>query len=306
MKSSLLQILASSRIDFHDLEEDVSDQSGSYKGLSPEALYNSLEDFIALFNSGYAQGTFADLGCGTGVSCLTYGALFPERKSIGVEFEASRLSYAKSFIRENNVSNVELIEGDLLTSPIPDADTYFLYFPTGPSLDRILTVLYQKNHHFRLIVVESHGDLIPRVFKENWLKEVGRVPLFSPRHNPEIFIFEKTPSKRLDSLEPFTLSYQRKYLILREGQEEWVGETYRMEWSHDEEFDLLVPPRRITWKNVTGIMELEAFPEFIQQALLDRYNGIKVKNSFIRKIFVKPSFALELSTGERIELDRGI
>lgn len=300
MKSSLLQLIASSKFELKEDAEDVSSQEGSYKGIRPEALYNSMEDFKRIFSSSFVSGTFVDLGCGTGLSCLVYGALFPERKAIGVEFEPSRLSPGKTFALQNKLTNIEFIEGDLKEISLPPGDTYFLYFPTGPILDRILGELYSSGRLFHLVVVESHGDLLPRIKKENWLKEVGAVPLHSPRHHPEAIIFTRTGEKRLPELFPHEISFQNKYLLLKDAYGEWIGDSYGIQWAHGESYDLLNPPRRIRWEEVKKILEFSELPETIQRWVKLRARGSFIKDEKIRKIYLKPE-AIELSNGEIIK-----
>lgn len=282
------------------IEDEVLDRKGSYRGLPKEALSTHPIDLENIFRSGFIQGTFVDLGCGTGETVLTYAELFPERSAVGVEFEKARIEAAKPFLRDN----AKLIHGDLLTCEIPQGDTYFLYFPTGPVLDRILTTLYESKKQFHLIVIESHGDLIPRIKLENWLHEVAEVPLISKRHYPSAKIFNRGPETRDESLLPFTLSYQEKFLLVHD----WIGETFGMEWTSETRFELQTPPRTIVWGDVKKLMILDDFSSLERRILLLRREGelvfdLKDKNitGFIRKIILKPTLAVEISNGEKVE-----
>lgn len=297
MKSSLLQLITSSRFEFIEDEEEVSSRNGSYRGIRPEALYNSVEDFKRIFSSSRVKGKFIDLGCGTGLSCLLYGALFPEREAVGIEFETSRLAHGKKFILQENLTNVHLLQEDLMTSDLPVGDTYFLYFPTGPVLDRVLSGLYSLKHHFHLVVVESHGDLIPRIKKENWLEEVERIPLHSPRHHSEALVFRMLNKERSQELLPHKLSYEDKYLLLQDNYGEWLGNTLGLEWVVEDEYDLLYPPRRIRWSEVRSVLDFYELPERIQHLLVLRKQEGFIKGEKIRKIYMKPE-AIELSSGE--------
>lgn len=306
MKSSLPPVWRRFSEDHQKIESEVSAQSNSYRGLSPEALYTSDEDFLTIFHSKHVTGTFCDLGCGTGRSALLYGLLFPERKSVGIEFEKARLDVGASFRDENAISNVELLLADLLKAKLPVCDTYFFYFPTGHVLDRILTELSQMDHSFHVVVIESHGDLLPRVERENWLDCIEEVPLKSVRHYPFAKIYKKTNAKRDEKLLPLTLSYQNKYLFI--GDEEWIGETHEMEWVEEERFELKYPPRTISWKEVRRIAEQEELSELFNFAVsLRRSGSLTIKNETstregaVRKIITKPTFALELSSGEKVE-----
>ncbi len=286
----------------HDsIESGVIERKGSYQGLSKEALSTDVEDLKNIFQSKNITGTFLDLGCGTGESVLLYAEIFPDRQSIGIDFEESRLNEARKFAFKNST----FIHADLLCCNIPEADTYFLYFPTGPVLDRVLSSLYDMKNEFHLVVIESHGDLIKRIDLENWLTLVEEVPLITPRHYPNARIYTRPMVERAADLLPFTLSYQEKYLVMKD---DWIGETYGMEWTDGDRFELLTPPRTIHWKDVKKLMILDDFPHYVQKVLSLRREGElnfelhgRSLSGFIRKIILNPSFQLELSNGEKVE-----
>jgi hypothetical protein len=308
MKSSLHQFSELFRFDHEEIEKDVSRETGSYQGIQEEALYTASEDFYSIFNHHLVKGTFCDLGCGTGMSVLLYGTLFPEREAIGIEFQGARLGIGKSFKERHNLSHVNLIEGDLSQIEIPDAETYFLYFPTGPILDRILTVLYQKKKKFTLVAIESHGDLLPRLTLENWLILQDEIVLESKRYYPKAKIYQNTNLKRDLSLMPFEYSFKEYHLLISKNGEEWLAETFGLEWTIDDQFELSTPPRTIRWKDVKKILSLEEVEEKYRFAIVLRRKGeltIKTKSrsiqGVIRKIIVGPTFRVEISTGEKVE-----
>ncbi len=301
MKSSSLPLWEHFKSLHKEIEAGVSSSAGSYQGLSKEALSTSVEDFAAIFSSPLIQGTFVDLGCGTGEGVLLYGLTFPERQGIGIEFEKARIDVARSF----SLPNTTFLEGDLLNMDIPKGDTYFLYFPTGPVLDRILSELYLSRHQFHLIVIESHGDLIPRLELENWLEEISEVQLSSTRHYSKAKIYKRLPVNRSEKLFPFTLSYQEKFLLMAD---DWVGETFGMEWTTGERFELKTPPRTIQWNDVKKLMISEDFTMLERMAISLRREGElafelpdRILTGFIRKIILNPTLALEISNGEKVE-----
>lgn len=293
--------------DFDSIETKVEDVPGSYQGLKEKALYTAREDLLTILVNPLIRGTFVDLGCGTGESCLLYGSLFPDRQSIGVEFQAARLVPGKKFQLEHELHNVNLLNQDLLKGPIPLGETYFLYFPTGMVLDRILSQLYQHEHPFRIVAIESHGDLLPRLNKENWLRPLGEIPLKSPRHYENAVVFESQKVKRDGSLLPHDLSYQEKFLLIRD-QEEWLGESLGLEWSEGERYELKTPPRTIQWGSVQEVLSFDQIDVRIRPAIeLRRLGELKIETGnavyygFIRKILLKPTFRLEISSGEQVE-----
>lgn len=286
----------------HDsIESNVQSRKGSYQGLPKEALSTDIEDLKNILQSPHVSGTFVDLGCGTGESVLLYAETFPDRKAIGIDFEEARIEATKSFA----LPNAQFLHADLLSCDIPEASTYFLYFPTGPVLDRILSELYLAQKEFYLIVIESHGDLLNRLNLENWLEVVQEIPLKAKRHYPNARIYKRLFQERSDELLPFVLSYQHLFVVFRD---EWIGETYGMEWTEGDRFELATPPRTIHWKDVKNLMILEDFPANVQKALMLRRQGELVfqlaersLSGFIRKIILKPTFQLEISNGEKVE-----
>jgi SAM-dependent methyltransferase len=292
-------------------EENVNNQATSYRGLSFEALYTSDEDLLNLFNHSQVEGTFCDLGCGSGRAALFYGCLFPNRRAIGIELQKSRIDSGIAFAKTHEIQNVELIHADLMDVKIPLADTYFLYFPTGPVLDRVLSELYQTNYSFKLLVIESHGDLFERLSLENWLKLSAELPLTSPRHYPMARLYQKSPEPRNTSLLPFEISYRERFLVIQQNQEEWLGESMGLEWTHEDRFELKTPPRTIHWRDVKKVIRSEEIDSKYLKALhIRRLGEVKIQTlthttqGFIRKIIITPTFHLELSSGEKVEWEK--
>jgi SAM-dependent methyltransferase len=308
MKSSLPRYWELFKFPHDSVEGEVSERDGSYAHLSPEALYTSLDDLIKIFKHPLVQGSFLDLGCGTGRGSLLYGDLFPERKAFGIEFEMARMQVGLDFQARFNIQNVTLLHADLSNCEIPVVDTYFLYFPTGPVLDRMLLDLYQRGHDFRLVAIESHGDLLPRLALENWLELTDTVELNSLRHHPCAHIYKRTGTGRDERLRPFELSFKHSYLMIYENHQQWIGESFGMEWTREDRFELKTPPRTIYWKDVQEVLTWEDIPACYHLALHCRSLGsVQIKGrhrlfeGVIRKIIIRPTFHLELSSGEKVE-----
>lgn len=307
MNYSLPQVLDHFSFDHSLVEKNVSEGKENYKGLMLKALYTSREDFFKIFAHPMIQGTFVDLGCGVGEGCLLYGSLFPERKAIGVEFEKPRLEVGEGFRIKHQLSNVHLVNEDLLKAEIPAGDTYFMYFPTGIVLDRILKKLYESSRDFYLVAIESHGDFYNRLDLENWLEVVAQIPLSSSRHNSHARIYKRNHKKRSEGLLPFSLSFEKQFLVIEDSKESWVGETYGLEWVKENQFKLLTPPRSLSWDKVKKVLsanEIQNYSEMINLWPLGELRILTTKKTFyglIRKIIIEPSCRLELSTGEKVE-----
>lgn len=308
MNSSLRLFSELFEVDYSHVEKDVSHREGSYQGLTPEALYTSAEDLFNIFQHPLVKGDFLDIGCGTGKASVIYGHMFPERKSIGIDFEEARLNFGKKVLEKLPIDNVVLIHGDLLVDAIPIVDLYFLYFPTGKVLDRVLNELYKMKRDFRLIAIESHGDLLARLGLENWLTLKAELPLISQRHVPHVHLFERNFEVRSSRLEPFELSFIEKFLFIKNQDEIWIGESLGMEWASGDRFELITPPRTIFWRDVQKVETISAIDKKYHEAIrIRRLGELQIRTSFgncggfIRKIIVYPTFHLEISGGEKVE-----
>lgn len=292
---------------YETIESGVSGREGSYKNLRSEALLTSEEDFRAIFAALPEIKFWVEPGSGHGLGPVLFAELFPDKKSVGIEFEASRVEVSQALKLERNVSNVHFAELDLMSCDIPDGDTFFLYFPTGMVLDRILSELSLRSNFKRIVAIESHGDLLERLRKECWLKEGIHIPLKASRHFPHAVVFERSfisPEASLHSL-----SFLKRYLVIKdETDEEWIGECYGLEWSGNHSFMLQTPPRTIQDNQVQKVLTLENIPQHFHPALHFRRLGalkfVTEEGTFegnLRKIFISPSFKVEISTGQQLE-----
>lgn len=315
MKSSLPHFWESSDFwkklfgfDHSLVEEKVTDQTGLYKNLSLNALYTSYEDLFFLMTSPWASGTWVDLGAGVGVSALMYGYIFPDREAYALEISQARVDEGKKVQERLKLNHVHIQNADLLTALIPEGETFFLYFPTGMVLDRVLFELYERKKPFTLIAIESHGDLFPRLIKEPWLKKEASLPLKSLRHHPDAFVFKTDFTRPVPKLSPHHLSFKPFFLTVKNNEEEWLGESYGMVWDKDETWTLSLPPRTIQWNQVQKVsseLDLSSLEQFVLS--LRRLGVVKITTheqnyeGNIRKIMIRPTFALEISSGEKVE-----
>jgi hypothetical protein len=286
--------------EFIESEKDIPEDSGAYKNLKYEALYTSSADFFSIFSFLGPVKTFVDLGAGMGQGCLIYSHLFPTSHSIAVDFVEGRLGAGKKIARALDIQNITFLQQDLFSNEIPDGDVYFLYFPTGMVLDRILSELYRKEKNFKLVAIESHGDLYDRLAKENWLKPLHELTLISSRHSPLIKIFERTFDEKSPELIPHEISFQKKVLTIKDDDGSiWLGESYGLSWLKDDLYSLECPPRSIRWSQVLKVQD-ESELSLVQQEA----RKFREKVTSVRKIFVSPRFSLEISSGEQVEWEK--
>lgn len=287
---------------FKETEEKVSDDPGSYKGIDPEALCTRPEDILSILSDPLVTGTWVDLGSGYGHTVMTYAEKFPDRKSVGVEKEEPRNEWAKALAREKELT-CDFIQGDLLTDDIPEGNTYFLYFPQGHVLDRILSFLSQRP--VTLVVIESHGDLFPRLEKEAWLKLEREIPLSSKRHNPLARIYRSTGEGKLHGLHQY--SFEEKFILFRDATGLWWGDSFGL-CAQGDDYLLAHPPRTVKDSDVVKIMTKSELPPLVSFLIsLRKLPDVsvtargKVFHGPIRKILETPAFSVEFPGGERLQ-----
>ncbi len=303
MKSSLTPYWES----FKDAEDSVSDDPSGYRGLSPEALCTDPDDILAIASDPLIQGTWVDLGSGYGHTVLTYAEKFPDRIAIGVERETARVELSRRIARDLCLQ-VEIIQGDLLHCKIPDGQVYFLYFPQGHVLDRVLSILMQKKD-IMIVAIESHGDLFPRLEREKWLTLSKTIPLKSCRLNSYARIYHSSGGQeKLAGLHEY--SFREKIFLVSENGTSWLGESFGL-YASGTSYQLVHPPRTIEEKNVVKIMtinELNQTEKFLielrRAGSIDVTAGEKKYSGPIRKIITAPAFSVEFPCGERVEWSR--
>lgn len=289
------------------IEEKVESKEEFTKNLHPKALYTSATDFAAIFASSFVVGDWVDLGSGLGLSVMMYAQAFPERRAYGIEGALARHEWALKKSKNFQLTNAFLSHDDLLTGSLPLGHTFFLYFPTGPVLDRILSELRVSPSFKRLVVIESHGDLIARINREPWLRKMGEIELSDPRHYSHAVVFEGVASDK-ETHEAHDLSFRDKVLLVVGSEGEWLGDSLGLTWLHDDTYNLLHPPRTIKWSQVKNVLDPRDLSSVLQFLVaLRRQGGLRIHHrghgcqGELRKIRISPSFALEISSGQWVE-----
>ncbi len=163
--------------------------SASYANLDTRALLTSYVDYFKILKQVSLGETLVDLG--SGYSRGTFLAkILDLPKCLGLEFQKERVDYSKrnyeSFFHEE-AKNIFLC--DLKSDQIPISKNYFLYFPKGLVLDRILFEIYRMKNNAKLFVIESHGDIIPYLKNLKFLDLKKEMKCSLPRHNDKIYMF---------------------------------------------------------------------------------------------------------------------
>jgi hypothetical protein len=298
------RILKKFDFNFLEAEKKVSPRQGSYHQLDQEALLTKVEDLFRILQSFPESRDFVDLGSGHGIGPLVFSHLYPHKKSIGIEFDRARFEQSVLMKSLHQAFNTHFFCEDLLSCNIPISDLYFLYFPTGLVLDRLLKVLGDRDNFFQLIVIESHGDLIPRILREKWLQKSREIPLISSRHYPRAVVFNKIGFK-----EPsfHDVSFLQLFLFIQDDENSvWVGDSFGMEWLQGDFFNLIFPPRTIHSSRVLKKLCWDELDDPLKLMISLRQKGDcqfytksgHVVEGKIRKIFVSPELKIEMCSGK--------
>ena len=268
------------------------------------ALCTSPEDLREIFRHPLVRGTWVDLGAGYGHTVLEYRRSFPDRRSIGVEWEAPRIEEARKLAGLAGLP-VELIQGDLLHCPIPPGDTFFFYFPQGHVLDRVLSDLSGRLD-FTLVAIESHGDFFSRLQRESWLELRAEIPLKSKRHHPCARLYRPRRGERsLAGLHRW--SFRERHFLLKSEAGHWWGESLGL-CASGEDYLLRHPPRTIREEDVVKIVTTEELSPLVSFLVkLRRMSGVRVETlegvhaGPLRKISEGRGISVEFPSGQKVE-----
>lgn len=298
--------------------------------LNSEGLYTSYSDFYEIGKVLELNGkVFCDLGSGVGRGSLLHQVLFPDSKSFAYEFVSARVKAGKASALALGLNSEYFIEQDLLNTPLPEADIYYIYLPVGPLLFHVLNQLMEKPGK-TIVAIESHGDLIPYLDSEKWLEE-SRAPLksSSSRHDPHIYFYETREAtgikKKVDELisdsislcdlteNEFSylcrkLSFSSEFELVVEDRDvnssevhSWMASTREMLFypgAYD--IETKYPERRILRDKVQSIVRVGQHWKFWREL---RFNRHKYRDKGeIRKLIRTPEKMIEFNSGIRIKL----
>ena len=232
----LKQILNQLNIDLEAIEKDlIKGLPETYAGdrLLPEALYTSEEDaanILASLNLKLGDRV-VDLGCGIGSLVLTGAQNYSDITFWGIEVVEERLQVARACAQELKLNNLKLIQGHLTEVNIPRADVYFIYLATGKTYSHLINQLLRESssRDFKIVAIESHGDLLPDLQSRSWLKVIHSIPLKSERHSPRALIFESINNNYESQLKRSLMLLDRDLRI--HGECNWTAEDRHL-WEH--------------------------------------------------------------------------
>lgn len=272
------------------------------QGVSSEALFTSYKDVLSAMGWLRRQGVqrWCDIGCGVGRTVLLWSWLYPEAVGVGIELVPERLNEARGAALAHGLTNTHWVEGDF-SSPsleLPEADAYFIYLSTGPALDAVLEKLKKSGRPSWVVVIESHGDLKPRLQWESWwLAPIPqRFSLSSHRHDPWLGLYQIhsehpghalerswegrsgiLPDELFQHPSPLgyllTKSFQRHWEVVI-GEDDaagtlaqWTMDTLGLRWHGSDSIQGQFPPRQFKWRlHSIGLRHVPQDPQYEQLA----------------------------------------
>tara|TARA_R110002049_G_scaffold94670_4_gene232884 strand:+ start:277 stop:1068 length:792 start_codon:yes stop_codon:yes gene_type:complete len=257
----------------------------TYSDISYEALNTPVEDWRSLFN--YMREnqlkTLFDAGAGHALSAQVAEAEFQDIKVYAYEIVSER-------IKDLDLPNQVVKCSDLFKDEIPKCDITFIYLPTGPLLERVLSQLTSGSV---IAAIESHGDLFDRL--DESAKLLKTIKLSAKRHHPKMKIYRWTKAKKSLKTQLRDLSFTDTYeqIHIREedpilGETIWSADIKGVTVTSDDYVETLTPPRRFELNKILKITPPESI-ELIE----------KRRHEQFRKIFIKPYGIIEDKFGQR-------
>ncbi len=208
------------QLDIKNTENIIKNlDESAYVGLDPRALLTSYVDYYQILKSIEINETLVDLGAG-----YSRGSIISQFLKLGscisLEYVKQRVLSAQNSLEliNGDISSIRCV--DLREASIPDEKYYFLYFPKGPVLYKILMSLFElaKTSPRYLFVCESHGDVMEYLDMFSNIEKVAAMDVSQPRHKNEIVKYKITPlPKELnykEYLAEFLLCHSKENLFL--------------------------------------------------------------------------------------------
>lgn len=182
-------------LDVQDTEKEISlNDESLYVGLDPRALLTSYIDYYQILEDVPKGEELVDVGAG-----YCRGTILSEflglNKCHSIEIVKERITEAFDAISNFSGDTSLLLNQDLSTCTLPEAYGYFLYFPKGEILYRILSQLFELSKHQDcfLYVCESHGDMLDYLNMFSSITQVKSFKVSQPRHSDQIVKYEIRP-----------------------------------------------------------------------------------------------------------------
>jgi len=96
---------------------------------------------------------FYHLGCGDGASLSIARQEFNVKSAVGIDNSKEMVNLAKKMLVEENISNVKVIENDVVAEKFDDADVILCWFMDAEILDQLMEKLKELREGVRIITI---------------------------------------------------------------------------------------------------------------------------------------------------------
>ena len=209
---------------------------------------------------------FYHLGCGDGTSLVIAREEFNVKNAIGIDNSKKMIKNTKKMINEKNISNVKIVEQDILEAEFNDANVILFWFTDVEILEKMLEKFKKLKNDVRIITI--------------WAPLPGCVP----QKVDFPYIMNKTPLNETDDL---------KKQLLAVFDTECIG--FITAWEYAERYTkvigrdnpendrfLVIIQALTIWINAKnlGVTCGEEIPDSIKSyiAILKEYFGIEVEH----------------------------
>jgi 16S rRNA A1518/A1519 N6-dimethyltransferase RsmA/KsgA/DIM1 with predicted DNA glycosylase/AP lyase activity len=209
---------------------------------------------------------FYHLGCGDGTSLVIAREEFNVKNAIGIDNSKKMIKNTKKMINEKNISNVKIVEQDILEAEFNDANVILFWFTDVEILEKMLEKFKKLKNDVRIITI--------------WAPLPGCVP----QKVDFPYIMNKTPLNETDDL---------KKQLLAVFDTECIG--FITAWEYAERYTkvigrdnpendrfLVIIQALTIWINAKnlGVACGEEIPDSIKSyiAILKEYFGIEVEH----------------------------
>lgn len=220
-------------VSIEDTEKTIdSPNKNVYTGTELEALLTPYCDYYQMICDIPKGECLVDLGAGYSRGTLL--ASFLELSPVlSLEINLSRVLAAQLALASINGKKEEIRNADI-GSEILEAYGYYLYFPKGEVLYKILNQLFEisKRREVYLYVCESHGDVQEFLSISVQIEPVKEFTNSLPRHRDKIVKYRLSPLKEDESFNNdlfgwFLQNYQKDLIVTLNYRSPLDGEYYQ-------------------------------------------------------------------------------
>lgn len=300
---------------FPDQKESYTDEE-----INLCALNTSYADWYQFLSKLNPKSTICDLGSGHSKGSII-SALFPNFCQVkSYEYIEQRVSATKKALQINGLSHENIYHCNFLDE-FPRATKYYIYLPAGNLVHKILSQLqhFSLDEQIEIYAVESHGDLINFISKEEWLTKDELLTLKTPRHDTTLYLFKSKDKEKIEKIirskkqwvnetnsllkqnkkapiAPLTSFYDQRDLcdnydqiIFQDERGLWIGDMMNAELclldKNKPFIELTYPKRRIPYSQAIALLRPS---KKIQESIV-----LRREQKNLRKIYIKPDFFVE-------------